>query len=99
MNSRAALMHNHLCVTKGLQQQYQLIQGGDKIKYIYLKKQNPTNENVIGFIDKLPVEFGLTNFIDYDLQFKKTFVEPLQLILNSIGWKPEPTSSLEDFFC
>jgi len=99
MNSRAALLHNHLCVTKGLQQQYQLIQGGDKIKYIYLKKQNPTNENVIGFIDKLPVEFGLANFIDYDLQFKKTFVEPLQLILNSIGWKPEPVSSLEDFFC
>jgi DNA polymerase elongation subunit (family B) len=99
MNSRAALMHNHLCVTKGLQNQYQLIQGGDKIKYIYLKKQNPTNENVIGFIDTLPVEFGLKNFIDYDLQFKKTFVEPLQLILDSIGWKPEPVSSLEDFFC
>ena len=99
MNARAALMHNYLCVSKGLEQQYQLIQGGDKIKYIYLKKQNPTNENVIGFIDKLPVEFGLHQYIDYDLQYQKTFVEPLTLILNSIGWKPEPVSSLEDFFC
>ena len=99
MNSRAALMHNHLCVTKGLELQYQLIQGGDKIKYIHLKKQNPTNENVIGFIDTLPVEFGLHTYIDYELQFQKTFVEPLQLILNSIGWKPEPVASLEDFFC
>ena len=29
---------------------------------------------------------------------EKSFVEPLKIILDSIGWKTEHVSSLEDFF-
>jgi DNA polymerase elongation subunit (family B) len=98
INSRASIMYNHMLKKLGLTQQYHLIKGGDKIKYIYLKKGNPTGENVIAFIDHLPQEFDLHRWVDRDLLFEKTFLDPLQLVLDAVHWKAEATSSLEDFF-
>lgn len=98
MNSRASLMHNYLLEKHGVANKYQPIQSGDKIKYIFLKKNNPTKENVIAFVGTLPKEFELSQYIDYDTQFNKTFMEPLMLILNAIKWHPEPFATLEDFF-
>ena len=68
------------------------------MRFLYLKVPNPIKENVIGFISTLPKEFELHSYIDYDLQFDKSFIEPLKLILEKIGWSTEPVSSLEDFF-
>jgi DNA polymerase elongation subunit (family B) len=98
INSRAALLYNHAIKSKGLQNKYELITNGSKIKYIYLKKRNPINENVIGFISKLPPELELHHYIDFDLQFEKTFLDPLKIILDAIGWKSEPIGSLDEFF-
>ena len=91
-------MFNHLIKQKGLDMQFEPIQGGENIRFLYLKIPNPHKENVIGFINTLPREFELHNYIDYDLQFDKSFIEPLKLILEKIGWSTEPQSSLEDFF-
>lgn len=98
INSRAAIMYNSLLKQHGLTNQYHLIKGGDKIKYIYLRKGNPTGENVIGFIDTLPPEFELDAWVDRDLLFEKTFSDPLQLVLDAVHWKAIPVASLEDFF-
>lgn len=98
MNSRAAIMYNKMVKEKGLNHTHPLIRNGDRLKYVFLKKGNPTKENVIAFIDKLPIEFELHSWIDYDLLFDKTFIDPLQLILTAIGWQAFPTASLEDFF-
>ena len=43
-------------------------------------------------------EFSLHDFIDYDLQFEKTFLDALQTVIQPIGWNVEAKSSLEDFF-
>ena len=98
MNSRAAIMYNKMVKEKGLSHSHPLIRNGDRLKYVFLKSGNPTKENVIAFIDKFPPEFELHSWIDYDLLFNKTFIDPLQLILNAIGWKAVPSASLEDFF-
>ena len=45
-----------------------------------------------------PEEFALAKYIDYNTQFEKAFLDPLKIILDSIKWKAEKTSSLEDFF-
>jgi hypothetical protein len=59
---------------------------------------NPTAENVIGFVDTLPAEFDMNKYVNYDHQFNKTFIEPLELILDAIGWSAEPRATLDDFF-
>jgi len=46
----------------------------------------------------LPKEFKLQEYIDYEVQFDKTFLDPMRFILESIGWSPEPKASLEAFF-
>ena len=95
---RGALLYNHYLKDKKLTNKYSLIQNGEKIKFCYLKKPNILHENVISFIQDFPTELGLDKYIDYDLQFDKSFLEPLKIILDSIGWSVEKTINLELFF-
>ena len=98
MQVRAAILFNHHLKEKGLTNKYNVINDGEKIKYIFLKKPNPIGENVIAFISELPKEFGLTPYIDYDTMFTKSFLDPLKVILDVIGWKTETVATIEDFF-
>ena len=91
-------MFNHFLRDKKLTNKYNLINPGEKIKYIYLKTPNPSGENVISFISELPKEFNFNSFIDYDKMYQKGFIDPLQVILDAIGWKTEKQATLFDFF-
>lgn len=95
---RGSLLFNHHLKRLELDKRYQPIKEGEKIKFVYVRKPNPFNEDVIAFTQKLPEEFGLHQFIDYDLQFKKTFLDAMQTVIEPLGWKCEEQSSLEDFF-
>jgi DNA polymerase elongation subunit (family B) len=95
---RGALLHNHHLKKKGLDRRYEVIKNGEKINFAYLKMPNPINENVISFIGTLPREFDLHAYIDYDMQFDKSFIEPLKNIAERIGWHIEPVASLDSFF-
>jgi len=95
---RGALLYNHYVKDKKLTNKYSLIQNGEKIKFLYLKKPNPIYENVISFIQEFPKELGIVSYIDYDLQFDKSFLEPLKAILDAIGWKVEKVATLDSFF-
>jgi len=95
---RGSLLHNHYVKEKNLTNKYSMINNGDKIKFVYLKKANPTRENVISFLNDFPVELGLGKYIDYELQFGKAFLEPLKVILDAINWNVEKTVNLELFF-
>jgi DNA polymerase elongation subunit (family B) len=98
INSKGALIYNHFLKEYKLDKKYPLIQQGEKIKYIFLKLPNTFNQSVIAFTTRLPKEFDIDKFVDYDLQFDKVFLEPVKLILDCIGWTTEKQSSLEDFF-
>jgi len=95
---RGALLYNHYVKRKGLEKKYQAIRDGDKIKFVYMKMPNPIQEDVIAFVQHLPQELGLHEYIDYDKQFQKVFLDALQIIIGSLGWKTEKESSLEEFF-
>ena len=95
---RGSLIYNHMVKKLKLTKKYELIKEGEKVKFIYLKEPNTIQSNIISFPYSIPEEFDLDKYIDYDLQFEKSFVEPLKIILDSIGWRTEKVASLEDFF-
>ena len=95
---RGALLFNFYVKDKKLTNKYSLINNGEKIKYIFLKKPNTIQENVISFIQDFPKELALDKYIDYELQFEKSFLDPLKSILDVIGWNVEKTVNLELFF-
>ena len=93
---RGALLYNKYLEEKGLSKKYPLIQEGEKIKFTYLKTPNTFKENVVSFPGRLPPEFGLQDCIDYNMQFDKTFLEPIKVILDCMDWTTERTNSLFD---
>ena len=95
---KGSLLFNSILDKKKLGQKYERIKGGEKIKFVYLKEPNPFYNNTIAFINTLPSEFGVDDYIDYDTQFDKSFVEPMRTILNAIGWKAQKVATLDDFF-
>jgi hypothetical protein len=95
---KGAILYNHHLKQLDLTKKYPLIQEGEKLKYSYLKMPNPFKDTVISFPGRLPKEFEIHKYIDYDMQFDKCFLEPIKVILECMKWKTEKVSSLEDFF-
>lgn len=95
---KAALTHNHFIDAMRLTKKYQYIKEGEKIKFVYLKNPNPFRNNTLGFLTTMPKEFRAEDYIDYDLQFESSFLQPLKIILDAIKWKTQQVSSVEDFF-
>ena len=100
LHVRGSLLYNFYVSQKKLENKYPLIQEGEKIKYIYMKvgRTNYTGENVLSFLNTFPRELGLEECIDHKISFKKSFLDPLQIITNVIGWDTEKKSSLEFLF-
>ena len=95
---KGALIYNHQLKQFGLGQKYPYIQEGDKLKFLKLIDANPVKFDVISYITTLPKEFKLEQYIDYETQFEKTFLDPMRFILQAIGWTHEETANLEAFF-
>ena len=95
---KGGLIYNHYLRTKKLEYKYPLIKDGDKIKFLMLNLPNPVKETVIAFSTRIPTEFNLHKYVDYETQFEKTFTDPLKFILNTINWKLEHEATLEAFF-
>lgn len=95
---KGAILYNNYLKQFGLDKKYPYIQEGEKLKFTYLKMPNPIKDTVISYSGRLPTEFGLDKYVDYDMQFKKTFIDPIKVILDCVGWTTEKTSNLEAFF-
>jgi DNA polymerase elongation subunit (family B) len=95
---KGAILYNHNLKLLGLDKKYPRIQEGEKVKFSYLKQPNPFKDSVISYPTRLPAEFGLHEYIDFDLQFNKTFLEPIKVVLDCMDWTTEKTYSLESFF-
>jgi DNA polymerase elongation subunit (family B) len=95
-HTKGAIIYNDLLVKHNLQKKHQIIQDGDKIKFLYLKEPNPAKDSVISIIDVLPKEFNLHKYVDYETQFEKSFLDPLKYILNAVKWTTKKTASFAD---
>ena len=95
---KGAILYNHNLKLMGLEKKYPRIQEGEKVKFAYLKQPNPFKDTVVSFPTRLPSEFGLQEYLDYDMQFSKSFLEPIKVILDCMEWSTEKKNSLESFF-
>lgn len=93
INVRAALNFNN--IVKKYNLNLQQITVGEKIKMIYLKP-NPYDIDIIGFIDYLPPELKLEQFIDYDKQFDKAFLTNVHNITDDLNYNLELEYDAED---
>ncbi len=97
---KGAILYNHLVEKENLNGRYPFIQEGDKIKFLYMKLPNLYQSSSIAFITKLPKELDFK--VDYELQFEKSFVEPLNYIIEKMNWSVDRSygtqGTLEDFF-
>ena len=102
IHCKGAILYNHLVKKNKLSSKYPYIQEGDKIKFLHLRAPNIYQCTSISFMTKLPKELDFHKMIDRDTQFEKSFVEPLNFILEKINWLVDRSygtqGSLEDFF-
>jgi hypothetical protein len=99
---KGAILYNHLIKKHKLENKYPFIQEGDKIKFINLKQPNIYTASAFSFPAQFPKELDILGSIDYDMQYEKSFVEPLKVITEKINWLIDSSygtqGSLEDFF-
>ena len=95
---RGALLYNDFVRKNKLEHKYPYIQEGEKIKFIYLKTPNPLHENCVSFFSDIPPEMNLDKYVDYQLQFEKSFLEPLKNVLQCVGWTHEKKITIGSFF-
>ena len=102
IHCKGGILYNHLVKKNKLSRKYPYIQEGDKIKFLHLKLPNIYQSSAISFITELPKELDFHKMIDYNVQFEKSFIEPLKFITDKILWKIDQSygtqGTLEDFF-
>lgn len=97
-HAKASINFNYFIKKKNLTEKYELIKDGDKIKYVWLTTNNPIKDTVIGFMDVLPPELHLHDYVDYEHQFVKVFTQPITNIIKVLGWTTKAEDNLEEFF-
>lgn len=98
IHAKASIIYNHTLKTLGIEGKYPPISGGDRIYFVYMKPQNPLRQDVFGFPDTIPREvedhYKISKYVDRQLQFEKTFHDPIKKIMETVGMTPEPSEGL-----
>ena len=95
--SRAAICHNIYIKEYNKDETYSPLQAGEKTKRLFLIEPNPLKSNIIAFSSDNFIN-EIKDYIDYDTNFEKSFLNPLQLMVECLNWDlNKKTESLEDW--
>jgi hypothetical protein len=84
---RASGYYNFLLNKSSYKTKYSLIRSGDKINYYFVKIKSQSENNVFGYPQgTFPYEFAPP--IDYDEQFTKTILDPINRFIEVMGHNP-----------
>jgi len=87
MHVRAAGYHNYILNNSKYKAKYMLIRSSDKIKFYFVKIKSEQENNVFGYINgQYPYEYALP--IDYDEQFNRTILDPINRFIEVMGYQP-----------
>ena len=84
---RAAGYHNYILNSSKYKDKYPLLRSGEKIRFYFVATKNSAENNVFGFSQgTFPYEFAPP--IDYDEQFTKTILDPINRFIEVMGHNP-----------
>ena len=85
IGTKSAMATNNYIKSNNLLDKYNLLQSGDKTKRLFLIEPNIFGSNIVSFTDDNFVK-ELEGMVDYDLQFEKSFLIPLQIMVAPLGY-------------
>jgi DNA polymerase elongation subunit (family B) len=84
---RASGYHNFLLNNSKYKDKYPLLRSGDKVRFYFVKTKSSMDNNVFAFAQgAYPYEFAPQ--IDYDEQFTKTILDPINRFIEVMGHNP-----------
>jgi DNA polymerase elongation subunit (family B) len=84
---RASAYHNYLLNKSKYKDKYALIRSSDKVNFYFVKTRSAVDNNVFAFVQgTYPYEFAPP--IDYDEQFTKTILDPINRFIEAMGHNP-----------
>lgn len=95
---KGAIVFNNWLKKKELTRKYQSIKEGEKLKWVYLKEPNPMQSEVLSFTTIIPLEFGVSQYIDYEHMYEKNYLTQITRVTDAINWQLEEISTLEHLF-
>jgi len=101
-HNKAAITYNQLLKHFNAPYKYEPMKDGDKVKWVYLKK-NPLGLDAVAFTghnDPPQINQFIQQYIDYDLIWEKELNNKLDDFYNAMGWdKPNPNlAAASQFF-
>lgn len=94
---RGAIVFNRMLQKHNLKN-WETIKDGEKGKFIYLFQPNNVGTDVISFSTSIPDEFDCKKYVDKNKMFEKVIIDPVEGILEKLGWSSEKKTNLLDFF-
>ena len=82
---KAALAYNRYIRKNELENEYPIIQEGEKIRFVWLKTPNIFSSETFGFINRLPNDPNLLDAIDYEKMIEKSYKNNINDILKRIN--------------
>jgi len=97
---KAAMNYNKYVLNNKLINQYSLIKDGEKIRFVWMKQPNTLNAETFGFINRLPKDNMILDFIDYGTMYEKTYGKIIDDMCERLNIQNllSTTNSLDDFF-
>jgi|SaaInl8_200m_RNA_FD_contig_101_186627_length_8541_multi_3_in_0_out_0_7 hypothetical protein len=97
IGTRSAIAYNDYINEHKLTDKYVPMMPGDKARRLFLIEPNPFDSPIVSFLNESFID-EIGDYIDYDKNFQKNFLQPLMIMVDCMGWDMEKeTAELDDW--
>ena len=89
IHARSAYYHNMILKKLGIENKYETISSGDKVRYFYVQQPNPYNLSSIAYKYYYPEEFKKIFHADVDKMFEKNLYAVIERFYDNVNWTPK----------
>lgn len=93
-HAKAAYYHNILLKKFNIENEYESIGSGDKVRYFYVEKPNAYNIGNVAYKYYYPDQFKEVFHIDYEKMFEKIIFSAIERFYENVNWSVQKPGSL-----